>query len=124
MRAFVVRPFGEKSGIDFERVHRELIAPALKELSIEGDTTQDIAQAGNIRADMFKLLAVADLVVADVSIHNANVFYELGVRHAIRERRTFLIRAKVDAVPFDLLTDRYLQYDKDAPGKSVADLVR
>jgi len=123
MRAFVVRPFGEQQGIDFDRVHRELIKPALDALKIEGDTTQEIAQAGNIRRDMFRLLAVADLVIADLSIHNANVFYELGIRHAVRDRRTFLIRAGVDKVPFDLLTDRYLLYDKDNPGGSVAALV-
>src|SRR5262249_18494627 len=54
---------------------------------------------------------------------NANVFYELGVRHAIRDRRTFLVRAKLDDIPFDLLTDRYLQYDKDGPGDFCAALV-
>jgi tetratricopeptide repeat protein len=123
MRAFVVRPFGEQNGVDFNRVHRELIKPALAALKIEGDTTEEIAQAGNIRRDMFKLLAVADLVIADLSIHNANVFYELGIRHAVRDRRTFLIRANVDKVPFDLLTDRYLLYDKDNPGAAVKALV-
>src|SRR5262249_11914285 len=58
-----------------------------------------------------------------LSIHNANVFYELGIRHAVTARRTFLIRANVDKVPFDLLTDRYLAYDKDNPGASVDALV-
>ncbi len=123
MRAFVVRPFGVQGGVDFERVQQELIKPALDALQVDGDTTQEIAQAGNIRRDMFKLLAVADLVVADLSIHNANVFYELGVRHALRGRRTFLIRANVDKVPFDLLTDRYLEYDKGAPGASLPALI-
>ena len=82
-----------------------------------GDTTEPIARAGNIRADMFELLAKADLVIADISIHNANVFYELGARHALRDKRTFLIRSRSDEVPFDLRTDRYLEYDKDEPGR-------
>jgi len=124
MRAFVVRPFAVKNGVDFERVHEELIVPALAAVGIEGDTTKEIAQAGNIRTDMFKLLSAADLVIADLSIHNANVFYELGVRHAVRGRGTYLIRAKVDDVPFDLLTDRYLQYDPANPGASVDALAR
>src|SRR5262249_34619228 len=123
MRAFVVRPFGQQNGVDFNRVHRELIKPALDKLKIEGDTTEEIAHAGNIRRDMFRLLAVADLVIADLSIHNANVFYELGIRHAVTARRTFLIRANVDKVPFDLLAGRYLAYDKDNPGASVDALV-
>jgi hypothetical protein len=56
----------------------------LKKLGFEGRTTQGIAKAGNIREDMFRLLVTADLVIADISIHNANVFYELGIRHALR----------------------------------------
>jgi hypothetical protein len=47
---------------------------------VAGGTTAEINRAGNIREDMFRLLVVADLVIADVSIHNANVFYELGIR--------------------------------------------
>ena len=98
MRVFVVRPFGEKEGIDFERVDKELIQPALARLvaqglQVSGGTTAEINRAGNIREDMFRLLVVADLVIADVSIHNANVFYELGIRHALRPRHTFTIRS-------------------------------
>ena len=59
---------------------------------------------------------MADVVVADVSIHNANVFYELGIRHAVRNRATVLIRARVDEVPFDLRGERYLSYDQARSG--------
>jgi hypothetical protein len=125
--AFIVRPFGERNGIDFDRVERELIAPVLDELAIEGRTTQEIARAGNIRTDMFERLLLADVVIADISVHNANVYYELGIRHALRERITILIRARADDVPFDLRTDRYLEYAPDDPGGSrskLADAIR
>ena len=68
---------------------------------------------------MFQRLLTADLVVADLSIHNANVFYELGIRHALRGKRTFLLRSAQDAYPFDLQTDRYLTYDNDDPAASL-----
>jgi hypothetical protein len=128
VRAFIVRPFGVKRDltgkeIDFERVEKELIGPALAELDISGRTTAEILEAGNIRADMFQRLLTADLVVADLSIHNANVFYELGVRHALRDKRTFLLRCKGDDIPFDLQTDLYLVYDRDNPGATLANLV-
>lgn len=123
MFVFIVRPFGSKDGIDFEKVQDDLIAPAMERLDLLGGTTAPIARAGNIRADMFELLAKSDLVIADISIHNANVFYELGARHALREKRTFLIRSRSDEVPFDLRTDRYLEYDKEAPSASVEALV-
>jgi hypothetical protein len=62
---------------------------------------------------MFEQLLIADLVIADISIHNANAFYELGIRHAFRDKRTFMIKSEGDEVPFDLKTDRYMQYDAD-----------
>ncbi|HZO55611.1 MAG TPA: tetratricopeptide repeat-containing protein [Bryobacteraceae bacterium] len=120
MRAFIVRPFGTKQEIDFDAVHGKLIAPALEQADITGDTTAEILEAGSIRADMFELLLLADLVVADISIDNANVYYELGIRHALRARRTVMIRAAGMAmVPFDLRTDRYLEYDPKTPESSV-----
>ena len=123
MRAFIVRPFNTQSGVDFEAVERDLIAPALDALAIEGRTTQEIAAQGNIRADMFRMLVSADLVVANLSIHNANVFYELGIRHGLRNSATFLIRANIDKYPFDLSTDRYFVYDAANPKASLSKLV-
>ena len=127
MSAFIVRPFGTREGIDFDAVERELIDPVLDQLGIQGRTTQEIARAGNIRTDMFERLLLADVVIADISIHNANVYYELGIRHALRERITILIRAAAHDVPFDLKTDRYLEYAAADPGGSrsqLADAIR
>ena len=123
-RAFIVRPFGTQQGIDFNHVSDRLISPVLRRLNIVGGTTEVIAWAGNIRVDMFERLALADIVIADISIHNANVFYELGIRHSLRPRTTILIRARATArpeateVPFDLKTDRYLEYDADKPDEA------
>ncbi len=125
-RAFTVRPFkvkqnraGEK--LDFERVDRELITPVLTQLGFSGGTTGEFVQQGNIREDMFRELLAADLVIADISIHNANAFYELGIRHGMRDRFTVMIRAtkRTDPGVFDLATDRYMPYDPDDPSASV-----
>jgi hypothetical protein len=128
-RAFIIRPFGTKDGINFDDVQKNLIAPALAACDIQGGTTEPFLQAGNIRTDMFQQLLVADIVIADVSIHNANVFYELGIRHSLQPKRTFLLRAKSkkapgesrpqDEVPFDLRTDRYLEYDSNSPAEKL-----
>jgi len=124
-RAFIVRPFGVKDGIDFNEVEEKLIAPALNACGIEGRTTGEITRQGNIREDMFRLLVLSDIVIADVSIYNANVFYELGIRHGLQERHTLLIRAEgtKDKYPFDLQTDRYFVYDAAEPGKKLAAFV-
>jgi hypothetical protein len=127
MRAFIIRPFGTKNDINFDNVEQKLIDPALNRLGITGRTTMEIRRQGNIRLDMFQRLLTADLVIADISIHNANVYYELGVRHALRGKHTFMIRArgadlKTEDVPFDITTDRYLAYDGVNPETSVDDL--
>lgn len=123
MHAFIVRPFGTKNGIDFDRVEKDLIHPAIEQAGFSGGTTGEFIQQGNIRTDMFEQLLIADLVIADISIHNANAFYELGIRHAFRDKRTFLIKSKGDEVPFDLKTDRYLSYDANNPAAGVDQLV-
>ena len=122
MRAFIIRPFGTKNDINFDEIAESLIHPALDQLGVTGRETGEIVDQGNIRTDMFQMLLTADLVVADVSIHNANVFYELGVRHSLRDRHTFMLSCKVDRLPFDLQTDRYFTYKKEAPADSLEDL--
>jgi hypothetical protein len=123
-RAFIIRPFGVKEGVNFDAVDERLIQPALAQIGVSGNTTTEIVEQGNIREDMFRLLVCADLVIADISIHNANVFYELGIRHGMRPNATFLLRANIDEYPFDLYTDRYLAYDQANPASSIAALAR
>lgn len=120
--AFIVRPFGPKEGVNFDEVERLLIQPALAAAGIRGQTTTKIVEQGNIREDMFRMLVTAELVIADLSIHNANVFYELGIRHGLRPNATFLLRADIAPYPFDLQTDRYLAYDANDPAAKVAEL--
>jgi hypothetical protein len=124
----MVRPFGTKNDrnhneVNFDAVQEQLIVPALERVGVDGRTTLDILRAGNIRVDMFQRLLTADLVVADLSIDNANVFYELGIRHALREKRTFMLRCEGDKYPFDLQTDRYLIYQREDPAASLEQLV-
>ena len=113
--------------VDFDAVQRRLIEPALLLIGTRGKTTAADIAAGNIREDMFNRLLTADLVLADVSIHNPNVFYELGIRQAFRERHTFVLRSDLSDYPFDLQTDRYFAYDlaelATAPEREVERLV-
>jgi hypothetical protein len=121
-RAFIIRPFGRKTDsngkeIDFDSIDADLITPALEAAGLEGGTTGELVDAGNIREDMFSLILEAHLIVCDVTVHNANVFYELGIRHALRKRHTVMIRGEPtgDKAPFDLSTDRYMVYPINDP---------
>jgi tetratricopeptide (TPR) repeat protein len=113
--AFIAMPFGTKPGadgepIDFNRVFDELLKPALAEAGFEVFRADQEQRAGDIRFDMFQELLVADLVVADLTLDNPNVWYELGVRHALRARGVMLVQGPRAMQPFDLYTDRKLTY--------------
>ena len=89
--AFIAMPFGTKPGadgkdIDFNRIYAELLKPALEAAGCTVFRADEEQRAGDIRTDMFQELLVADLVLADLTLDNPNVWYELGVRHALRAR--------------------------------------
>ena len=113
--AFVAMPFGVKKDsqgteIDFNRVYTELIKPALEAAGLDVFRADEEGRAGDIRTDMFQELLIADLVVADLTLDNPNVWYELGVRHALRARGVVLICGGRATTAFDLYTDRKLRY--------------
>jgi tetratricopeptide (TPR) repeat protein len=113
--AFVAMPFSVKKDsqgneIDFNRVYDELIKPALEAAGLDVFRADKEMRAGDIRTDMFQELLIADLVVADLTIDNPNVWYELGVRHALRARGVVLISGGQVPTAFDLYTDRKLRY--------------
>ncbi len=113
--AFIAMPFGTKpapdgSTIDFNRVYAELFRPALELAGMEVFRADDEQRAGDIRTDMFQELLVSDLVLVDVTLDNPNVWYELGVRHALRARGVVLVMGPRTTQVFDTYTDRKLRY--------------
>jgi tetratricopeptide (TPR) repeat protein len=120
--AFVVMPFGKKKGpderwIDFNSIYQDLIKPALIEAGFEPFRADEESVSGDILTDMFQELLLADLVIADISIDNANVFYELGVRHALRKRGLIHIQSGRGRMPFDIFNVRTLPYHCDENGQ-------
>lgn len=115
LHAFIAMPFGTKPGadgkpIDFNRIYNEYIKPALEAADLEVFRADKESRAGDIRTDMFQELLIADLVVVDLTVDNPNVWYELGVRHALRSRGVVLVQSDRSYQPFDIFTDRKLHY--------------
>ena len=113
--AFVVMPFGKKKGgdgsqYDFNVIYQTLIKPALELAGFEPFRADEATSSGDILTDMFQELLLADLVIADLSIDNANAFYELGIRHAFRKRGIVHIQAGRAYMPFDIFNVRTLPY--------------
>ncbi len=118
--AFVVMPFGKKQSpggiMDFNAIYYDLIKPALEEAGFEPFRADEETVSGDILTDMFQELLLADLVLVDMSIDNANVFYELGVRHAFRRRGVVHIQSGRAYMPFDVFNVRTIPYNTTEEG--------
>jgi O-acetyl-ADP-ribose deacetylase (regulator of RNase III) len=116
---FVVMPFGEKTDvngdrINFDDIYAGLIRPALEKAGLQALRCDEIGEAGWIHIDMFRHLLEAPVAVVDISTLNPNVLYELGVRHALKECVTVLIRRAGTHIPFNLSGFRVMEYASDA----------
>lgn len=120
---FVLMPFGRKpagSGltVDFDAVYADLIAPAIEAAGLEPLRADQELTGGIIHKPMFERLILCDYAVADLTAANANVFYELGLRHAVRPASTLLLFAEgTGQLPFDTAMLRALPYRLGADGK-------
>jgi O-acetyl-ADP-ribose deacetylase (regulator of RNase III) len=121
LNCFVIMPFGEKTDsdgrlINFDVIHRYIIVDAMKELKmlhnldVECTRCDDIEKAGSIDTDMFNAILEADIAIVDITTGNPNVFYELGMRHALKENVTILIRQETDNLPFNIRGLRVINY--------------
>ena len=114
---FVLMPFGEKPDptggkvIDFDRVYETGIRPAIDAAGMDSIRADEERVGGIIHAPMFERLLLCEFAIADLTTANANVFYELGIRHAARPRTTVTIRARHQPIPFDINFLRSLAYD-------------
>jgi hypothetical protein len=117
--AFVVMPFRRKptgrterhipAEVDFDALWERVYEPVLGELGYNA-VRADRDAGALIVVQMIQRLAIADLVVADVTLANANVYYEIGVRQAAKERGCVLVAAEWARTVFDLDQMRQLRF--------------
>jgi len=114
---FVDMPFGKKADlasgteIDFDQVYQSAIKPAIEDAGLEPLRGDEERTGGIIHGAMFARLLLAEFVVADLTMANPNVFYELGIRHAAKPFTTVPIFANVRALPFDVALVRAIPYE-------------
>lgn len=110
-------PFGVKpdaSGrrpIDFDRLYEAAIAPGIRAAGLSPIRADAEVAGGIIHKPMFERLILCEYAVADLTTANANVFYELGVRHAVRPSTTLTMFARHQPLPFDVNFLRSLPYE-------------
>jgi hypothetical protein len=108
---FVVQPFAGALGGYYESIYRPAIEQAGL-LPLRADA--DIFGTGKIMDQIWRGIRGASVLVAELTTKNPNVFYELGLAHAL-EKPVVLVSSNQDDVPFDLRHIRVILYDKSDP---------
>ncbi|MCR9247861.1 MAG: TRAFs-binding domain-containing protein [bacterium] len=108
---FMVMPFGKKpvtraydgapAELDNDRLWDLAYRPAIEACGYQ-PVRADLESTGAIVKDMLNRLKHAPLVVADVSLPNGNVYYELGIRHVAQERNCVQVAANWFSPLFDI----------------------
>lgn len=117
--AFMVMPYGRRptgrseagipAEVDFDALWLDVYSPVLQGLGYR--TVRADADLGSlIISEMIQRLVLGDLVVADLTLPNANVYYEVGVRHAARKTGCVLVAAEWARPLFDLAQMRQVRF--------------
>lgn len=107
---FVVMPFDSLFQIQYERV----IRPAVEELGLKCVRGDELYSKPQVMSDIWRSIRTSRLIIAELTGKNPNVFYEIGLAHAIGKPIILLTRNEND-VPFDLKSLRYRYYNVDDP---------
>jgi tetratricopeptide (TPR) repeat protein len=112
-----IRKAGTEEYDHFRALRDTVLEPVLDQLGYKVTRADDITKSGAVTAEILRQLAEADLVVADLTDLNPNVFYELGIRHTLRGQGTIMIvDTNRTAVPFDLSPYRVIEFAPDLRG--------
>lgn len=118
-RAFVIMPFAEP----FDTLYREVILPVATQLGFSAVRIDEVNGPGVILDDIQREIVASHAVVAEISNHNPNVFYELGYAHALAKPTVLLVRKQEGKdIPFDIRGYRAIFYDDTIGGKKTVEL--
>jgi hypothetical protein len=87
---------------------RKAILSAASSCNFDCEVTADLAAPGNIMDQVWQGIRGSDVVVADVTGSNANVFYEIGLAHALGKE--VIILTQDASAPFDIRASRRIYY--------------
>ncbi len=110
---FVISPIGEEGSDTRERsdqILKHIITGPVEQLGYTVIRADKISEPGIITTQIIEHIVDAELVIADLTDKNPNVFYELAIRHAIRKPLVQMIK-KGEVIPFDVAATRIIQFD-------------
>jgi hypothetical protein len=108
---FIVQPFASPFGAYYDSVFK----PAIEQAGLTPVRADaDIFGTGKVIDQIWRGINQAKVLVAELTTKNPNVFYELGLAHALR-KPVILVSSNQDDVPFDLRHIRVILYDQADP---------
>jgi hypothetical protein len=124
LNCFVIGPIGNRHALpgseerqtyeEAIQVLEEVIEPACKAVGLEPVRADGLARAGEIPDQVFRRLRDDDVVIADLTGANANVMYELGLRHT--QNKLTLQVGEFGRLPFDVNVIRTVQFSRSPNG--------
>lgn len=110
---FVISPIGSE-GSDIrkraDQVYKYIIAPVCEKCDFTATRVDQINQADSITQTILDMLLKSELVIADMTGHNPNAFYEMGYR-ACTGKPMIHLKEKGESIPFDIASIRAFDYD-------------
>src|SRR6185503_8689366 len=104
---FVIMPFAKAFTATFKAIQNAVE----RNLGFRCTRTDELLGGGHIIEDILKGIASSELIIADVTGRNANVYYELGIAHMAKPiEKVILLSQNVDEIPFDLRQFRHIVY--------------
>lgn len=121
---FIIMPIKKDTTDDyrhFKTLYEDWIKTIPESQGYRVIRADDVQRSGLITREVISTLARADLVIADLTDLNPNVFYELGVRHALRGQGTIMLldESRTQDVPFDLSPYRVIKFSSDMYGLGI-----
>lgn len=104
--AFVLMPFSS----EFDDIYKMGIKETANSLGIKAERVDEQIYQEGILERIYRQIEAADIIIADMSGQNPNVFYEVGYAHA-KEKTCILLTKKSEDIPFDLKHHRHIVYD-------------
>lgn len=101
---FVLTPFNKEFRSTFDA-----IAEACRDVGLRCLRGDEEQVSGDLMPHILRLIVKARIIVANIDGRNPNVFYELGVAHAL-DKVTILVTSSIDTVPFDLKSKKLIAY--------------
>jgi hypothetical protein len=111
---FIMIPFADRFREVYDAIVEALEGP---EVNFSCTRADSLFGGGHIIEDILRCIGKAEIIIADVTTKNPNVFYELGIAHMVKDvKKVLILTQDMQDIPFDLRQFRYISYEQNQAG--------